>query len=116
MGYDKCGTLTKQTNRPTLTKHVELSSPEVNDLPKAGTFPHDDLMKIEGLKRDKSPDKPFLVDSAAPKREEKKEDEKEESNESEKLPSTPRSASIDRASQPRQKKPDKVNRRENARF
>ena len=95
-------------------------SPLFNDLPKAGTFPHEEWTKIDDLKLNKPRDKPFLVESAEPANEDEKEeknDEKDEKeDEKEKLPIIPGAGTFTTASQPRQKKPDKVNRRENARF
>lgn len=118
LGHDKNARPTKRTDKLTEIplKHIETSSTEFNDLPKAGTFPHDEWTKIDTLKNDlklekpSDKDKPFLVESLAPEKEDERDDE------SDKLSgSNPVSASFLTASQPLQKKPDKVNRRENAR-
>ena len=53
MGYDKTSRLTKQVDRLTDDKHLALSPTRFNDLPKAGTFPHEEWTKIDDLKLNK---------------------------------------------------------------
>ena len=114
LGYNKNARLTKPADRSTdkLTdkqkpeKHVALSTPLFDDLPKAGSFPHDDWTKIDDIKKENPSGKPFLFDSA---------ELAEEKTGFDDLPAASGSGVFTTASQPRQKKPDKVNRRENAR-
>ena len=108
LGYDKNARLTKHADRRTSDERTAMSPSLFNDLPKAGTFPHEEWTKIDDLKLDRPLDKPFLLDSSA--------GEEKEKTAPEKSPNVPEAGTFPTASQPRQKKPDKVNRRENARF
>ena len=111
MGYDKTSRLTKQVDRLTDDKHLALSPTRFNDLPKAGTFPHEEWTKIDDLKLNKPMNKPVLLDSIEPLEEEEKEE-----TATKELPVMSEAGTLPTASQPREKKPDKVARRENSRF
>ncbi|XP_063694397.1 uncharacterized protein LOC134826062 [Bolinopsis microptera] len=110
LGYDKTARLTKQVDRLTDDNHLARSPALFNDLPKAGTFPREEWTKIDDLKLNKPMNKPVLLDSTEPLKEEEKEETATED-----LPVILGAGTLPTASQPREKKPDKMARRENAR-